>query len=461
MIVGALHIPQGAGGPRVRVTKVSGQDNSIHKKSSMVQIVNDDKLCLARAIGVCLAKLSIVTNEDWKGVKDELREFTNPEILVQQRKISKTAFRAITNKNRQEQRNLALLICREAVIPTDRPGTLNDLPQLEEALKVRIAVIAASLGNKFIRVPDNGHEDWPLIYLYLVDHQGVSHFHSIVNISGFFSSVYFCERCFKQYNTNINHRCETTCIVCKSVNCPETDSPMSCRSCHMTCRSSECFQRHEEKKLKKGEEVSMSSCDKFWRCTTCKKVINRDKRSEDKHECTEWLCKSCHSFVTEGHRCYLFAEEPKTPVTKFVFFDFEASQDRMAECQEGYSPKRCCDIPCKNCSKCQNCLQSWCGQPRHVPNFVVAQTVCDGCKDEPLTPGSKCDGCGSRCSQCDAWDNKTKMFARQPCTDTCGFREVIFRGDATLDEFGNWLFSAQHKDATVMAHNMKVSLFTS
>ena len=63
------------------------------------------------------------------------------------------------------------LLCQKANVPTKRPGCLDDLPAFEEALHVQIAVIAASLGNKFIRVPTNDHEDWPIIYLYLVDHE--------------------------------------------------------------------------------------------------------------------------------------------------------------------------------------------------------------------------------------------------------------------------------------------------
>ena len=459
VIVGALHLPQGAGGPRRRLTKLSGPDNSIHKKSSMVQIVNDDQLCMARAIGVGLAKQCVVPDETWRPLKEEYRELTNPEILVRYRQISKNGFHDIKDKNRQEQKNLAILLCQTAGVPTDRPGSLNDIQAFEDTLKVRIAVVAASLGNKFIRVPDNEHEDWPLLYLYLVDHEGVSHFHSIVNIAGFFSAIYFCERCFKQYNNKTEHRCETTCLTCKSQNCPETDTTMSCRSCHMVCRSVDCFERHLiEKTRKNGDkgDVTLSQCDEFWRCTTCKKVVNRFKRPTELHECTEWLCKCCTSWVTGDHRCYLFPEEPKKPVNKFIFFDFEATQDTIAQCAEGYAPKHCCQTPCKDCTKCQRCSKSWCGQPRHVPNFVVAQTVCEGCKDDPLTPDCTCDGCGNRCSKCDAWDKEAKTFVNPPCLDTCGFREVIFRGDATLEKFGDWLFSAQHKDANVLAHNMKV-----
>ena len=54
--------------------------------------------------------------------------------------------------------------------------------------------------------------------------------------------------------------------------------------------------------------------------------------------------------------------------------------------------------------------------------------------------------CGSRCEICIKLD--------KPCV-TCGNREIIFKGANTVDQFGNWLFSEQHKGATVIAQNMK------
>lgn len=448
-MVGALRIPRGAG--RVRITKLSGPENSIHKKKSIVQIINDDQLCMARSIAVCLAKHCIVPDDEWVQVVDKNRYLTNLQIMMKERKISQRLYKNICNLKRPEQRLLAIFLCEKAGVPIDRPGSLKDLPSFEEVLHVRIAVLAVSLGNKFIRVPDNKHEDWPILYLYLVDHQCTSHFNSIVNIAGFFSAIYFCERCFKHYNQNTNHCCESKCLTCKSQKCPETDSTMCCRLCHMVCRSMDCFKRHLEKKTKNTSDNGSvtSQCEQFWRCITCKKVINCLKRPIYLHKCTEWLCKCCKTWVIGNHQCYLFPEELKKPVKKFIFFDFEATQDTIASCKEGYVPDET--------SKCQRCFKSWCGQPRHVPNFVVAQKVCESCINDQLTPNSICGDCGTRCKVCDAWDKENKHFVRQPCVDTCGFREVIFQGDNTLEEFGNWLFCAQHKDTTVLAHNMKVS----
>jgi G:T-mismatch repair DNA endonuclease (very short patch repair protein) len=77
------------------------------------------------------------------------------------------------------------------------------------------------------------------------------------------------------------------------------------------------------------------------------------------------------------------------------------------------------------------------------------------CIDENVSPNSKCQFCGTRCSLCNHFDKENKCFSKNPCEETCGFREVVFRGENVQKQFGQWLFSEQNKNYTVMAHNMK------
>ena len=73
----------------------------------------------------------------------------------------------------------------------------------------------------------------------------------------------------------------------------------------------------------------------------------------------------------------------------------------------------------------------------HVPNLVVAQSVCNNCKDDNnVTENSKCTECGSRCIKCNAYNKIEKEFEREIC-NSCGYREVVFKGDNTIDDFGN------------------------
>ena len=238
--------------------------------------------------------------------------------------------------------------------------------------------------------------------------------------------------------------------MCKTSDCPKTEEPLTCQICHITCQSQKCYQRHSTKN--KGR----SECELWWKCPTCYKVINTTKREKEDHRCREYHCTSCEKYVMRDCLFYLrsiMAKEEFIP--KFIFADFEWSQDEKAECTEGYIPLRNPDCmkcqpsrKCTTCSKCQVCKTSWCGKPTNKPNFVVAHTVCPTCIDRPVTSKSMCQDCGTRCSRCEDQN--------APCQrTTCGLREVIFEGQDTSHTFGKWLFCSQHKYFKTVCHNMK------
>ena len=331
----------------------------------------------------------------------------------------------------------------------------------EEFLGVRVMVVSARLGNKFITVASN--DNCPCIYIYLVDDD---HFHAITSITGFFSCSYFCTKCLKHYNNREGHQCEIKCIVCKSDMCLNVE-PVKCSDCNMSCRSAVCYAEHKKVTTykfgpKKGQPSGPSPCEKWWKCPTCFKVLRTDKRKKEEHRCGEYQCSSCHKYVMNDHKCYLRATPAKEYyIPKFIFFDFECSQDEMSYCVEGYVPDsklncKDCQLPemCKSCSKCQNCKTAWCGKATHRPNFVVAHSVCPKCIEKELTLDSVCKGCGTRCKECDNFDLHENEDPG-PCPGKCGFREVIFEGTDTTEKFGQWLFTDQHEYFKVVAHNMK------
>ena len=59
--VGVIEQPKG-GRCGIPIIQVRGQDNTIQKKKSKVEIINEDTLCMARAIGVSWVKSIQVTN---------------------------------------------------------------------------------------------------------------------------------------------------------------------------------------------------------------------------------------------------------------------------------------------------------------------------------------------------------------------------------------------------------------
>ena len=213
--VGSIELPKG--GARCRITRLEGEDNSLERKRSIVTIVNNDKLCMARAISVSWAKLNRCSAAEWKDIAQSRGSKTNLELILEHRKVPESHFKHLRKHGGKEQTDLAKAFSRLAGVPLNRPASLSDIPAFEDVLGVRVMVVSSRLGNKFITTAST--DERPCIYIYLVDDM---HFHSLVNITGFFSSRYFCSQCLKHYNTREKHRCDTTCIICKRQNCPKT-----------------------------------------------------------------------------------------------------------------------------------------------------------------------------------------------------------------------------------------------
>ena len=166
-----------------------------------------------------------------------------------------------------------------------------------------------------------------------------------------------------------------------------------------------------------------SMCEQHYECPDCGILLKLDKRNPDDHECGETFCNICNEYYMEDtHYCYMRSMKPEIQSDKFIFYDFECRQDN----DKGI----------------------------HIPNFVVAQSICDMCESNPISPDAKCAHCGSRCALCNTYNNSEKEYENMPC-DSCGYRQVIFKGDNTKFEFAHWLFSEGHKNVTAIAHNAR------
>ena len=124
-------------------------------------------------------------------------------------------------------------------------------------------------------------------------------------------------------------------------------------------------------------------------------------------------------------------------------------------CTAGYEapPKHDCvdcnEVACRAHSKCRNCNRVDCHVPQHVVNYVVCQSQCDECTDRSIE--QPCDGCGSRCSNCDMLKSKAKRtFVRRACRGKCGKRQMVFK---TIEAFGEFLFKPYHTGSVVLSHN--------
>lgn len=507
IIIGNIAVPSGSG--NLRITTLNGTHSSIALKKSMLRVSNDDRLCLATAIGRCFLKICETVPEDtWKEItKDDPRNMNTFMKVMKHRKTTKSYPKhvgesAVGGKNKSYSKTMALTLCKEANLPTDRSLTIRDIGSFEDLLDVNILVLSAKMGNKFYRVTNNS--DRKNIYLYLSGDSDTSnggHFDGIGNINGFFGYGYFCTPCLKPYKNKGKHSCVNTCDVCGNNNCMRGEDTKLCSKCHRTCRSEECYNRHKTRKKARGKDIEKSMCDQFYQCETCKKVICREKRKPEDHKCGEWKCKNCFEYQFGEHFCYQrrqIRESTKKEPRKYFFYDFETTQNEMMTCKDGYSPKdppcgrqctiqkRCSqckictncarcgpktpcsggyvpsqpcgeikctfEVRCDKCRLCDNCDQSWCGLEEHKVNFAILQSTCVKCEQHVLTEDAKCNFCGSRCETCRTVKKNAVVL---PCEDTCGYRQRVFKGIDVPSQFCSHIMTPHYKNTVLIAHNAK------
>ena len=289
-----------------------------------------DDMCLARAIASSWAVVNKISNEEF----NRKYRFQQPskrtlDLIMQHRKVPGSYYHHMGDATRNEGTEIARAFHNLADLPEDYPCSLSEINQFEEALDIRVLVVSARMGNKFIYIgKENPHRK--NVYVYLKEDRGVGHFNSITSLTSIFGQSYFCENCLKPYQNREQHNCERYCIICKTDKCYWVEA-YPCDDCHMTCRCGCCFVRH-----KGVPEGGKSQCALWWKCPTGKRVVNRKKRdplnTEHPHVCGEYQCSMCQQNVTAGHLCYQRSLPPKKHIDKLIIFDFECRQD------EAYGP---------------------------------------------------------------------------------------------------------------------------
>jgi hypothetical protein len=139
--IGTIDLPKG--GARRRITKLKGKNNSLKLKTSIVTIENDHQMFMARAIRVSWAKLNSCTPEEWKEIAKKRQKKSNVQLILETQQVPESYYKHLRNKQRDEQRQLAVAISQLAEVPLDRPASLNDVDAFEEVLGVRVMVVSA------------------------------------------------------------------------------------------------------------------------------------------------------------------------------------------------------------------------------------------------------------------------------------------------------------------------------
>ena len=235
---------------------------------------------------------------------------------------------------------------------------------------------------------------------------------------------YYCNECGKGFKNATQHNCKMWCNICGRV-CIKGEEKF-CFSCNRTCSSLLCCKNHKiSKKINRGShkgQITTSLYEQFWLCHQCGITLQRSQRDPKKHECGEVECLVCNEYyLYDNHKCYIRAQYSEKDINKFIFYDFECHQKN--------------DI--------------------HVPNYVVAMSICHVCENEPISDSAKCNNCGTRCFLCNKYNEKENEYEHYPCIG-CGKRQVTFKGVETQNKFCEWLFAEDHKNFTAIAHNSKV-----
>ncbi|XP_071847564.1 uncharacterized protein [Apostichopus japonicus] len=310
------------------------------KKRSIVRIRNtDDDMCLARAI---VAAMSHSTKHQGKKT-----DWSN------------------SREGRSKQTKLTEQLHLRARVPIGSCG-LDAIPQFETAYSdYRIIVLTTGQKNPILYAGKHVHGK-PLFLYY--HHQ---HFDTIVSINGFLNSKFFCCKCLKAYTHRKKHACTKRCLACKTegVDCQTDGHIWYCELCHHTFKNQSCLSNHLICPFGKRGRPENSTCMSYKRCGSCFRSYN----PRETHECGIEYCSKCKKKQPCDHLRYMQPlsnddvdrtkeddDQKNDDLKRMIFFDFESRIEPDGQ---------------------------------HVPNFCMAQTVCDQCLTEEDI-SNPCEECG-------------------------------------------------------------------
>jgi hypothetical protein len=184
-----------------------------------------------------------------------------------------------------------------------------------------------------------------------------------------FKFKFECPDCGFRYMKKGAHFCKTNCFNCGFKDCGKQGKPtMCCRKCHMSFTTAKCFENH-----KMAPEGRNSKCDMYTKCTICGQCYYRLNPERPDHTCSEKYCYNCSSVVPRTHLCYIDVTKPKKSddmlrkKTIITFYDMESQQSKN--------------------------LPHAASKFVHIPNMIVAQTVCIECENREQI---SCSNCGIR-----------------------------------------------------------------
>jgi len=187
--------------------------------------------------------------------------------------------------------------------------------------------------------------------------------------------------------------------------CLKKGGNMAAHKCHLTCyyckRKGVCEKTRVKRCDKCGIVYPNDECYRVHVERLCKKRklcmdCGASTLVGSRHMCGYKYCNVCVDYLPVDHQCYmkpLVRKDSELNPVRYVFYDFECATRESGE---------------------------------HVPVLCVAHLVCSLCMEEPITDTECC---------------------------VCGRRELVFEGENTARDFGDFVFSGKKESYTCIAHN--------
>ena len=288
-----IHVvaPQGSGRSKCTIANIH---EYLKKKKSIININNDDNLCLARALAVAVARIE----KDPK--YDQIRS-SKGHIQLQR----------------------ALDLHQAANVPLG-PCGMDKVELFQRYFtKYQIIVISADHDDNIIYPPKPpGTDEKPSLNLYYHN----KHFVVITTIPGFLGRKYFCHRCHKMYDHTADHVCGDMCGSCRAFGCVLEGDGLVCNECDRLFKSQACYDHHKEPINAGGRSV----CEVVRKCEKCGKAMDV-RKIKNGHICGK-KCRTCGVILKEedtNHKCYIQQlEQPEeSRYDRLLFFDLECTQE--------------------------------------------------------------------------------------------------------------------------------------
>ena len=302
---------------------------ALKKKKGVVRIKNIDKMCLTRAVVVCL-------------FYNDMGKFNADEMETDNYKYACDSYEAVRHGDDSNpfQKRYAKLLCDFSEICSSKPTNDKDIQKVASFLKVEIKIvnfetmkvekkIGRDINGKIYllrRKIYNGTDPMdPLFFSKFI-----FHFDAIISMERLLGKKRFCHTCDIGFDDIQSHKCKdkikSWCFACYDRNCVGNEKDrQKCPSCEViVIGGKKCLKRHKE----------LNICHLFW-CARCHKKLLKKRLVSGKfesladarkrHKC-EVLCNLCGRQKKDVHKCYMLRKPFNKPCLKLLFFDFETDQ---------------------------------------------------------------------------------------------------------------------------------------